>query len=296
MRAEIFESARWQFGSFEIIGITDRMTPFPSQLTANRLFPTVSAEEWKMIEQRYPTSFCAPNLLMGRVSCYLIRQPGRTILVDTGMGAMNNSATSDALASGQLLASLQRAGITPDAIDTVFLTHLHPDHVGWNVQSTTEGSRPIFPKAQYIAPQIEWATCEQLLETNPVAAAHFSQQVQPLREWGILTLLETETELATGVQAIHSPGHSPGHMSLWIKASDKENILIAGDAFYHPLQVTEPMHHFGADGDAKVANMTRAQLLERFAHQSLILAACHFPAPGLGRVCYEGQARYWQPI
>ncbi len=139
---------------------------------------------------------------------------------------------------------------------------------------------------------MEWATCEQLLLTNPAASAYVAEQIQPLREWGILTLLEAEPEIATEVHAIHTPGH----MSLWIKASNGQNLLIAGDAFYHPLQVTEPMHHFGADGDAKVANTTRIQLLERFAHQVLILAACHFPEPGFGRVGYAGSARYWKPV
>ncbi len=90
---------------------------------------------------------------MGRVSCYLIRQRGRTMLVDTGMGAMNNAAAPDAIASGQLLVGLARAGIAPEEIDTVFLTHFHPDHVGWNVQNTAEGSQPTFPKVQYIAPK-----------------------------------------------------------------------------------------------------------------------------------------------
>jgi glyoxylase-like metal-dependent hydrolase (beta-lactamase superfamily II) len=135
-----------------------------------------------------------------------------------------------------------------------------------------------------------------LLATDPAAAAYVAEQIQPLREWGMVMLLDVETEIAPGVRAIQSPGHSPGHMSLWIKTSHGKNLLIAGDAFYHPLQVTQPTQHFGADGDAKRANTTRSQLLERFAHQDLILAACHFPEPGLGHVCYDGQERYWQPI
>lgn len=296
MQTAIFTNAELKFGAFEIIGITDRMVPFPSQLTANRLFPTVSAEEWNVIEQRYPNSFSAPNLLMGRVSCYLIRLPDQTILVDTGMGAANNAATPGAIAEGQLLVGLQRAGIAPEEIDTVFLTHLHPDHVGWNVQHTAGRSRPTFPNAQYMAPRVDWMMCEQLLATNPAAATYVSEQIQPLREWGVLRLIDAETELANGVRAIQTPGHSPGHMSLWINADDGQNLLVAGDAFYHPLQVTEPTHHFGADGDAKIANTTRAQLLDRFAHQALLIAACHFPAPGFGRVSYAGQERYWQSI
>src|SRR5262245_48243571 len=126
-------NARLQIGEIEIIGLTDLIAPLP--FPVERVFPTVKAEEWDTIRDHYPDSFRTPDILMGRVSCYLIRGPEGTILVDTGLGPESTLFTA-ALVQGQLLEGLHREGITSEEVDTVFLTHLHQDHVGWNVQGT----------------------------------------------------------------------------------------------------------------------------------------------------------------
>lgn len=286
-------TVKFQLGETEVIRITDATAPFP--YPSDKVFPTVTAGEWEAIRQRYPGSFINPTTFWGQVSCYLIRRPGRTILVDTGLGPANPAVPPGGV-SGQLLAGLRREGVEPGQVDTVFLTHLHPDHIGWNMQHSEGTARPTFPQARYVAPQADWDMGEQLLAARPDEAGHIREQILPLREGGVLSLIAGETMVAEGIYAIPTPGHSPGHMSLQLEANGGEKLLILGDAFYHPLQITGPAHHFAIDGDAPTANVTRAQLLDRIEAGDMVITACHFPEPGFGRVRREGAQRYWQPI
>ena len=138
--------------------------------------------------------------------------------------------------------------------------------------------------------------CERLLAANLTSAAYVLEQILLLQNWNILSLIVGETVLGDGICAIYTPGHSPGHMSVQIASSSGDRLLILGDAFYHPLQVTEPAHHFAGDGNAVVANTTRSELLERLEANDTIIAACHFPEPGFGRVRDHGQQRVWQSL
>jgi glyoxylase-like metal-dependent hydrolase (beta-lactamase superfamily II) len=195
----------------------------------------------------------------------------------------------------QLLPALRSEGVEPDEIDIVFLTHLHPDHVGWNVQWQGDDARLTFPKARYITSQADWAMVEGILSANPAGAGYVREQLLPLQTQGVLALIEGETLLADGLYAIPTPGHTPGHMSLLVE-SGEERLLILGDAFYHPLQLAELSHHFATDADPATANSTRQSLLARIEAEDLIITACHFPYPGFGRVRLADGVRYWEAL
>lgn len=286
------QSATLAIGPYQITALTDAQAPFPHPLTADRVFPTVPAGEWDGIQQRYPASFASPMLLLGHVTCYLIRSQQRTILIDTGMGRQDASPQS---IQGALLDQIA-AHVALDAIDTVFMTHLHVDHVSWNMQMLDDRPQPTFPRARYVAPQGEWAMCQRMLAAAPEHARYISEQIAPLVEQGRLALVEGPHQIADGITAIATPGHSPAHMSVAIEPGAGERLLIAGDAFYHPLQVALPQHHFGNDADPATAHATRVMLLERCAAAPTYLAACHFPAPSFGRVQQHGSAFAWEPL
>ncbi|HMN29531.1 MAG TPA: MBL fold metallo-hydrolase, partial [Caldilineaceae bacterium] len=207
----------------------------------------------------------------------------------------NSALAGQATRHGQLLACLAAAGAKPESVDTVFLTHLHPDHVSWNIQSVDGEQCPTFPNAGYIAPQVEWEMAQRLLAENPERAGHLREQLLPLQSRGVLSLISGETQIADGVCAIATPGHSPGHMSVLVEGDSGQGLLVAGDAFFHPLQVGGPDHAFAGDADAALANRSRAQLLERIEAGDLLLTAAHFPAPGFGHVRQEKGGRVWRP-
>ncbi len=132
-------------GNVEIVGITDIEVDFIMPLTD--IFPDVPLESWAPYQQRFAGHFVGADTWRPHFGGMLLRSQGRTILVDTGMGsnATNPGAVAAFVAGvdGQMMTELQKAGVRPEDIDTVFLTHLHPDHVGWNL--TGEGQPTLIP-------------------------------------------------------------------------------------------------------------------------------------------------------
>ena len=129
---ESWPEARLTVGNVEILSLNDNESALP----LSDVFPDVPAESWAPYQQRYPKGFRDDHLL-AHFECYLIRSEGQTILVDTGLGgSATNPNSIDAMTGGvegRLLQELSSAGLGPGDIDTVFFSHLHFDHVGWNV-------------------------------------------------------------------------------------------------------------------------------------------------------------------
>ena len=135
-------------GNVEISVLHDAKIP----MRFNQAFPGVPPEAWAPYQELYPEAYIGSSSFRVHFECYLIRSQGQTLLVDTGLG--NASSNPGVVANigvgmeGVLLAELQAAGFQPSDIDTVFLTHLHPDHVGWNMTRDGDGewaSRPPSP-------------------------------------------------------------------------------------------------------------------------------------------------------
>ncbi|MCB0060721.1 MAG: MBL fold metallo-hydrolase [Caldilineaceae bacterium] len=267
--------------------------PFP----ASAIMASVKAGDWPAIQGAYPESFTNQNQLRAQVTCYLIQQGDRIILVDTGNGETFTPLAGH-VARGQLLDKLDAIGITPERIDTVFHTHLHPDHVGWNMRRAGEEWVPTFPNAHHFAPQQDWQMCETLLASGAPEAMYVEQQLLPLQTEQRLTLVDGEYALTPSICALPTPGHSPGHMSIQVTVPGSAPYLIAGDAFFHPLQLARPHCHTAIDArnDAAQANATRAKLVATIMAEEMLVSACHFYRAAFGRVTTVDGANHWEPI
>jgi glyoxylase-like metal-dependent hydrolase (beta-lactamase superfamily II) len=157
--------------------------------------------------------------------------------------------------------------VQPEDVDMVVLTHLHRDHVGWNLLPQDGKYVPTFPNAP---------TC-----------------VWPLAELGLIEFMQGEHTLTRDLTAIPTPGHTPGHMSILI-TSQGERALILGDAAHNPAQVHETDWVSRADMDPEITRSTRRALMERVERVGMVVAAGHFPAPGFGKVIQLGGRHYWQ--
>jgi glyoxylase-like metal-dependent hydrolase (beta-lactamase superfamily II) len=259
-------------GEVEIAALTDIEGPF---FRVDQLFPGVEAEQWEPYLGRYPWAFADARTVRGRVGSYLLRSPGHTLLVDTGLGpgAMGMR--------GRLMEDLAESGVRPEDVDTVFLTHLHGDHVGWSLAS--DGG-PTFPGARYVTQEAGWEAAEPYLR----------KALSSLENLGVLELVEGEGFLTDEFTAIPTPGHSPGHASLLV-SSGGEQALVAGDVIVHPAQVTEPTWNVAFDVDKEQAAFTRTQLLDWLEADGITVAAGHIPGSGFGRLVREEGRRYWKP-
>lgn len=261
-------------GSVEISALTDIEGAF---FRLDQIFPGVMQDQWEPYLHRYPWAFADRETLRGRVGSYVLRSPEETVLVDAGVGPQAMGA------GGKLLVELENAGVHPEDVDTVFLTHLHGDHLGWSVKPD---GRPVFPEARYVTQASEWK----------ISAPYLGRAFAALDDLGVLELLDGEEPVGEELTAIPTPGHSPGHSSLLV-SSGGEQALVSGDTIVHPAQVTEPTWNVQFDMDKEQAARTREMLLAWLEADGIIVAAGHIPGSGFGRIVREEpERRYWRTL
>ncbi len=271
-------------GNVEITSLSDGALEFDPC----NFFPSIPAENW----QPYEEHLTSEHKVRFNLGSFLIRSDGRTILVDTGLGPKPVDAPDPGW--GELLNDFKANGVRPDEIDMVVMTHLHRDHIGWNVLPRGRKYEPVFPKARYWMSAKDWEASHnpQLQEQRfPNAPAC----VWPLEELGLMELVWGEYSLTRELSTLPTPGHTPGHMSIVISSQGQRG-LVLGDAAHNPVQVHEIDWVSRADIDQGQAVVTRRSLMERLEREGALIAAGHFPAPGFGKLARLTGRRYWQAL
>jgi glyoxylase-like metal-dependent hydrolase (beta-lactamase superfamily II) len=271
-------------GNVEIMSLSDGLLEFD----LCNFFPTIPQENW----QQYTDHLTEEHHVRFNLGSFLVRSEGRTVLVDTGLGP--KPADTPDVPWGTLLEDFTANGIKPEDIDMVVMTHLHRDHVGWNLQSQNGKYTPTFPNARYWMSTKDWEACHQP-EVQKDRFPNAPTCVWPLETLGLVELMQGEHVLTRDLTAIPTPGHTPGHMSILI-TSQGERALILGDVAHNPAQVHETDWVSRADMNPEVTRQTRRALMERLEREGMIVAAGHFPAPGFGKVVRLQNRRYWQGL
>lgn len=279
MAMRSLEIHRFTVGALECVAISDGFRHYEAAL-----FFANAPEE--ALERRLAEHGIGAEGVPSSYSCVAVRSGGEWALVDTGIGPI-------APELGRLLPRLREAGIPPEEIGTVILTHAHPDHIGGIADREGEVN---FPAARFVMWRDEWDfwTSEDQLARLPELMVGFARRnLPPIRDR--VELLERETEVRPGIHAIPAAGHTPGHMILGL-SSEGEQLLVAGDAILHPIHLAEPAWHAAFDMDPQAARRTRRRLLERAVAEGLSLQCFHFhPFPGIGRVEADDGAWRWRP-
>jgi glyoxylase-like metal-dependent hydrolase (beta-lactamase superfamily II) len=163
--------------------------------------------------------------------CLLVEVAGRRVLVETGNGDKFSPKLKDIYGidhDRSIGDALREVGLEPDAIDTVVMTHMHFDHSGGTTRRTASGAtEPVFRRARHIVQAREWQDATHPHERN--RASYLAENVLPLRDAGLLQIVEGETEIAPGVRVLPTPGHTAGHQSVLVGASDGPKALFLGD-------------------------------------------------------------------
>lgn len=236
-----------------------------------------------------------PQGLQTAVNAYLIDDGTRLSLVDTG--------TADCFGAGlgQVLENLRAAGYAPAEVDNVLLTHAHPDHLCGLLDR--EG-RPAYPQAAvWLARADADYWLDPATEQDPATPAMLKplfgmarKAVAPYRAARKLRLFGPGDRLPGSVEALASPGHTPGHTSYLFKGSEKQALLVWGDiVHYHVVQFARPDASFEADADRAQAIASRRRLMAGAADAGWWLAGAHLPFPGLGHIRRDRDAYAWVP-
>ena len=261
-------------GNVAIISLSDGMNEYPT----TRLFPKVSAADW----DGYPSTVSSEGTLKLNYGCFAVRSQGQTILVDTGIGPDF---------PGNLLEELKAKGVDQNEITIVAITHLHRDHVGWNITQDNEQGRLTFPKARYWLPKADWEHYRQpqQLEQSP----HIKNMVLPLEELGALELVEGETSINSEVTMVPTPGHTLGHMSIAISSQGQRGFIL-GDVVHFPVQIQETAWEIIFNYDQEQARRTREAVLERLEGDGSLVGAGHFMPPSFGQIVRSKGLLNWQ--
>ncbi len=213
------------------------------------------------------------------VGAFLVRVGDRSVLLDAGVGDVRNEMFD----GGRLLDSLRALGVAPPDIDTVVVSHLHSDHMGW--LSTDEGST--FPNATIHLGAADWAHFVDGESDGPRRAERLRRvehQVSLIHDDGIT--------IAPGITTRHTPGHTPGHTSTVI-SSGTERLIVLGDALHCPAQLTEPEWQFLYDVDKDLAVNTRRRLLRDAEEPGTSVLPCHFAGMQAARLLPATGVRRW---
>lgn len=274
-------SGRFRLGEFDVAAVSDGIGGQDPQ----DWFPNVDPVEWMAaVGAVDPTAALPVNF-----GSFLVRGGGRTYLIDSGNGERTRGQHEGA---GELLERIGEYGVGPDQIDVVLLTHLHGDHVGWNVR---EDGKPTFPNARYLVSQTE---CDYWLSPDaPVdRGAAFSQsRTQPLIDAGQLDTFDGEHAVAAGVTMIPTPGHTAGHCSV-VLSSAGERLIILGDVAPHPAHLEHPDWRPVFDHEPDRAAETRRLVAREAAEAGTLLTGGHFPILSLGRLRSVETGFRWEPV
>lgn len=228
-----------------------------------------------------------------RVVTYVIRSQGKTILVDAGVGPWGLWRFGE----GRLLDSLAELDITPEAVDYVLPTHLHLDHVGWNTRPSPNGPVPTFPHARYLFQQRDWDhfTRPEFLSTEGAMPEMMRTAVLPLKDTGLMDLIGPERAVTEEVTLLHTPGHTPGSVTVLVQSGGEAALLI-GDAAHHPLELTQTDWSPLVDVDASLSKRSREAIVSEAARLNAYVAAAHFLAddPTFGTIIEIEGRRFWR--
>ncbi|WP_299080856.1 MBL fold metallo-hydrolase [uncultured Ruegeria sp.] len=222
-------------------------------------------------------NFISPDVAQFFFTPTLVNTGAKMVLFDTGLG------------QGGIQAALADAGVTPDQIDIVVLTHMHPDHIG----GMTTDDAPTFPNARCITAASEydfWAAQEAGNRVGDLVAA----KVTPLAEK--MTFIEDGGDVVSGVTAMAAFGHTPGHMVYHLESNGQRLILTADLANHYVWSFAHPEWEVRFDMDKAAATESRRNVLGLLAADKVPMIGYHMPFPAAGYVESRGDGFRFVPV
>ncbi len=274
---------RTMLGAFEVTALSDGSVGLPAEMLLNEPLAKAKVELARNFDS---------TPIEVSVNSWLINTGSRLILIDAGAGNLYGPTL------GRLVQQIKAAGYQPEQIDDIFITHMHPDHVGGLLANGT----PAFTNATVHADQREanfWLSQANAAAAPAAMKSTFQgamTSLQPYIDAGRFVPIKQEGEVMPGIRAWSTLGHTAGHTSYVIE-SQGQRLVVLGDLIHvASVQLDEPGITVSFDSDVKAAAATRARVFAQLAKERTLIGAAHVSFPGMGHLRAAGKGWQWFPV
>jgi glyoxylase-like metal-dependent hydrolase (beta-lactamase superfamily II) len=274
---------RMMVGDFEVTALSDGTVDigFDKLLTQ-----TTPAETKRGLDR----AFLKPTVETS-VNGFLINTGDKLVLVDTGAGKLFGPTL------GNLVANLKAAGYQPEQVDEIYITHMHPDHIG----GLAPDGKMIFPNAIVRGDKRDgdfWLS-QKTLDAAPKDEKDFIQgamaTLKPYVDAGKYKPFDGNADLVPGIRAVATYGHTPGH-AIYIVESKGQKLVLWGDLMHlAAVQFANPAVTIKFDSDSKAAAVQRKKAFADAAKGGYWVGAAHLPFPGIGHLRSDGSGYAFVP-
>ncbi len=274
---------RMMLGQFEITALSDGTVALP----VDKLLSNIKPEQVRQLLAR--SYLKAP--VETSVNGYLVNTGSKLVLIDAGAAGLFGPTL------GKLVANLKAAGYQPEQIDEIYVTHMHPDHVG----GLAADGKMVFPNAIVRADQREggyWLDQARLDAAKPDDKGFFQGAMASLKPYVAADRykpFDGQTQLLPGIRAMPAPGHTPGH-TIYAIESDGAKLVVWGDLMHvAAVQFPTPAATMAFDTDSRVAAPARQKNFADAAKKGYFVAIAHVSFPGIGQLRADGKGYDWLP-
>ncbi|MGE8642958.1 MBL fold metallo-hydrolase [Acinetobacter vivianii] len=232
------------------------------------------------------------NQVVTDFSAYLVQTPTQNILVDAG------TAKCFGPSLGHVPENLKKAGLQPEQIDTILITHAHPDHLC----GITLDGKMVYPNAKVYLAKADvdyWTSAQNEAEASDFFKPLFKMTrdaLKPYQQTGQLIAFSKTSFDVPNVELISTQGHTEGHSSYLIDGKNGQKFLGLGDVVhYAAVQFPYPEASYKPDTDAKRAIAVRKNIFEQAYQNHWWIGATHVAFPGIGHIGKNAQGYQWIP-
>ena len=275
---------RFMLGDFEITALSDGTVDLPM----NTLLKGISKEQAEGILTK--------NFLKSptetSVNAFLVNTGSKLVLIDTGAGT-NFGPTLD-----KMLINLKASGYQPEQVDEIYITHMHPDHIG----GLLADGKPAFPNAVVRGDKRDsdyWLNDDNAKKAPDATKGMFQAakaDFAPYIAAGKYKPFSGAAELVPGIKAAPTAGHTPGH-STYVVESQGQKLVLIGDLIHvGAVQFSDPTVVIGFDTDSKTAEAEREKQFADAAKNGYMIGAAHLSFPGIGHLTADGKGYRFFPL
>jgi glyoxylase-like metal-dependent hydrolase (beta-lactamase superfamily II) len=280
---------RYKIGDFEVTALNEGIARnnTPANQAVNKTLPDV--------QKALGDAFLPTDHIIGQFNIVVVNTGRNLVLIDAGFGD-NGPPTV-----GSLVNNMNAAGIDPKNIDTLLVSHFHPDHISGIRQKAGALN---FPNAEIMVPAAEWKYWTDAGEESKAPQTfkpwfgNVKRVFDPIAK--DVKQYEYGKDLVPGISSVDARGHSPGH-GAFLVTSGNGKLLVTSDTANHQILIRNPDWALWADMDAAMAATARKRVLDMAATDKIQIAAYHLPFPSTGFISkqgsgYEFHPGHWQPV